>query len=521
MKKDPVHFLLVDDLQENILALQALLRRDGLVFLQANSGMDALELLLKHDVALALIDVQMPEMNGFELAELMRGTERTKNVPIIFLTAGNTDQQRRFRGYEAGAVDFLQKPIEPDILKSKANVFYELHKQRQEVARLLKESREYADALKEADKRKDEFLATLAHELRNPLAPIRNGLEILRRAPDAAKQKDVQDVMTRQLIHMVRLIDDLMDIARVSKGKIELRRERISVQNIINAALESSRPLIDAAGHTLLLDMPEAPVWVEGDLTRLAQAVGNILNNAAKYTKAGGKISLSVIIDDGIVDIRVGDNGIGIPHNMRDEIFHLFTQAQRTFQQSQGGLGIGLALVKHLVELHEGTITVESDGDNKGSVFTISLPAAATLESAVSEAAQESVKTPNAGGLRILVVDDNVPSAKTTAWMLEMIGHQTSMCHDGREALEYAEKFKPQVIFLDIGLPSMSGYEVCKALRQNPIFKEALIIAQTGWGQKRDRDLSEEAGFDHHLVKPINLQDVETLLQKKIAGTIL
>ncbi len=286
-----VPILIVDDLQENLLSLEALLRRDGLEFIKARSGAEALEILLLQEVALALLDVQMPEMDGFELAEIMRGSERTRRIPIIFLTAGSNDRARRFRGYEAGAVDFLEKPLEADILRSKVAVFSELYLQRRQLAvqrdnlsvfaeehlRLLKDARDSAQALKEADIRKDEFLATLAHELRNPLAPISNGLQILRMAPEGPRAEEVREMMERQLTHMVRLIDDLLDVSRVSRGRIDLRKMRMSLQAAVHLALESSSPLVEGNEHRLALDIPEEPFWVEGDLTRLAQVVRTCL----------------------------------------------------------------------------------------------------------------------------------------------------------------------------------------------------------------------------------------------------
>jgi signal transduction histidine kinase len=285
----PVSFLLVDDLEENLLSLEALLRRDGLVLLKARSGDEALELLLKHDVALALVDVQMPGLSGFDLAELMRGNDRTRHVPIIFVTAGNADSQRRFRGYEAGAVDFIHKPIEPDIIRSKADVFFELHRQRQQIAAQRDELKARSAALEEADRRKDEFLATLAHELRNPLAPLRHGIDVLRRKPDGDSAEDIRAMMDRQLTQMVRLIDDLLDVSRISQGKIELRRERLQAAEIVRLALEASRPLIESHGHRLTVDVPDAAIWLDADLTRMAQVLGNLLNNAAKYTPEGGR----------------------------------------------------------------------------------------------------------------------------------------------------------------------------------------------------------------------------------------
>jgi signal transduction histidine kinase len=505
----PVSFLLVDDLEENLLSLGALLRRDGLTLLMARSGDEALELLLQNDVALALIDVQMPGLNGFELAELMRGNERTRRIPIIFVTAGSADGQRRFRGYEAGAVDFIYKPIEPDILRSKAEVFFELYRQRQQIAAQRDELQAQAEALKDADRRKDEFLATLAHELRNPLAPLRQGLDILRRSPDGEGAGDIRDMMDRQLVHLVRLIDDLLDVSRVSQGKIELRKEKIEAADVVRAAVESSRPLIDAARHSLTIDVPALPIWLDADLTRLAQVLGNLLNNAAKYTPDGGRIGLTVQATGDTVVIAVSDNGIGIPAEMQSKVFQLFAQVDNHLDRARGGLGIGLALVKQLVTLHGGTVEVESAGAGQGSRFTIRMPQASAP---ASRPGAEPPQPSPARSLKILVVDDNVEVAEIAGLMLEEIGHTYRIIHDGRRALEAAKDFRPDAILLDIGLPGMDGYAVCRTLRQDDAFKRTPIIAQTGWGQDRDKMQSSEAGFDHHLVKPVTLSDLERLL---------
>ncbi|MDC7677674.1 response regulator [Asticcacaulis machinosus] len=521
--KNPVHILLVDDLPENLLSLEALLRREGLVLLKARSGPEALEILLKQEVALALLDVQMPEMDGFELAEMMRGSERTKRVPIIFLTAGTTDHSRRFRGYEAGAVDFLQKPLEPDILKSKVEVFFELYRQKQHIAaqrdalqsafeenvRLLNESRKYAEALKDADRRKDEFLATLAHELRNPLAPIRNGLHILKMSPNPKIADEVRDMMDRQMTHLVRLIDDLLDVSRVSQGKIDLRRERIALQDVINAALETSRPAIDAGGHSFTLDLPDEPIPVNGDLTRLAQVVSNLLNNAAKYTPDGGHIRLTLTRDGHEARIIVTDTGLGIEKDMLPRVFELFTQVERNLNLSQGGLGIGLALAHRLVQMHAGSITADSEGAGLGSTFTVRLPVT-DLEGVAPEGVEPAAKA--GAPLDVLVVDDNRESAQTTSWMLELIGHQARMVHDGMDAIAAAKATPPDVILLDIGMPGMNGYEVCRELRKHKALKDTVIIAQTGWGQERDRQSAFEAGFDHHVTKPVSLDRFTQLL---------
>ncbi|MDV6332265.1 response regulator [Asticcacaulis sp. 201] len=520
----PVPILIVDDLSENLIALEALLRRDGLEFIKASSGTEALEILLKREVALALLDVQMPEMDGFELAEMMRGSERTRRIPIIFLTAGVTDRSRKFRGYEAGAVDFLEKPLEADILRSKVAVFSELYLQRRQIAvqrdnlkafaeenlRLLKDSRDNAQALKEADVRKDEFLATLAHELRNPLAPIRNGLQILKMSPDGPRAEDVRSMMDRQLTHLVRLIDDLLDVSRVSRGRIDLRKERISLQDAVKAAVETSKPLIDANGHKLTLDIPTEPLWVEGDLTRLAQVVSNLLNNAAKYTAHGGRICLTVTPHTGHADIIVADNGLGIEADMLPRVFDLFAQADSHLDRSQGGLGIGLALVSKLVDMHGGTSKAESDGPGKGSTFTVSLPLVGASGEAQGKPLQKNGRP--AAPMKVLIVDDNVDSAQTSLWMLDLIGHKAEVANDGARALEMASEMKPDVVLLDIGMPGMDGYEVCRHLRKMPGMEQKVLIAQTGWGQESDRQKAFAAGFDHHITKPVSLDLLTQLL---------
>jgi signal transduction histidine kinase len=506
-----VYFLLVDDLEENLLSLEGLLRRDGLVLLKARSGTAALEMLLQYDVALAILDVQMPEMDGYELAELMRGTERTRRVPIIFVTAGAADRQRRFRGYETGAVDFLNKPIEPDILRSKASVFFELYQQRHQIAAQRDELKAYADALTEADRRKDEFLATLAHELRNPLSPIRNGLDILRASPTAPRAEEIRDMMDRQLSHLVRLVDDLLDVSRVSQGKVELRKEQIALSELLKTAVEASNPLIDAARHELIMDVPDQEVWLDADLTRLSQVISNLLNNAAKYTPEGGRIVLSARRDRGEVAIAVSDNGIGIPTDMLPRVFELFTQVRDNLDRSHGGLGIGLALVKQLVEMHGGSITAQSAGPGKGSSFRLRLP---VVDAAAAPAAAElsPPASQQAGRLKVLVVDDNFDVAQTTGWMIEAIGHDYHMVHDSKLAVQTAREYRPDAVLLDINMPGMDGYAVCRALREQPIFEDTVIIAQTGWGKPQDAASSGVSGFDHHLTKPVNMDRLEQVL---------
>jgi signal transduction histidine kinase len=520
----PVYFLLVDDREENLLALEALLRREGLVILKARSGPEALELLLKHDVALSLIDVQMPEMGGFELAELMRGTERTRRVPIIFVTAGMADHDRRFRGYEAGAVDFLYKPIEPDILRGKAAVFFDLYRQRQEVSRhrdelvaataennrLLLESQRYAQALKEADQRKDEFLAMLAHELRNPLTPIRNAAQIVQRseATDEAV-RHACEMMERQVNQMARLIDDLLDISRINRGKIELRRERVELGPVIKHAVEAVRPLTQERQQELILKLPPEAIYLDADSTRLAQIVGNLLNNASKFTDKGGRIIIAAEEIGNEVTIRVADTGIGIAKDELHRIFDLFAQIDTSLERSQNGLGIGLTLVKTLSEMHGGNVAVDSAGLGRGSEFVVSLPVA-NKNSRPLTAQKSADRLPATQKHRILVVDDNRDAATSLAALLKIVGQETHIAFDGMEAVAAAELIRPEVVVMDIGLPKLNGYEAARQIRQQSWGAELVLIALTGWGQDEDRRKSTEAGFSGHLVKPV---DVAALLK--------
>jgi signal transduction histidine kinase len=510
---EPVYFLLVDDLEENLISLEALLRREGLVCLSARSSDEALEILLRQDVALAIVDVRMPGLNGFELAELMRGNERTRRIPIIFVTAGTADTQRRFRGYEAGAVDFIYKPIEADILRSKAEVFLELYRQRQQIAAQRDALEAQAEALRKADSHKDEFLAMLAHELRSHFAPLRHGLDLLVHTPEQENACEIIAVMDRQLNHLVRLIDDLLDVSRISQGKLLLRKARIRLQEVITAAVETSRPMIDAAGHDLVVALPPEPLWLEADLMRLAQVVSNLLNNAAKYTPEGGRIEVRAWQEGQDAVVSVADNGLGIPAQRLEEVFDLFTQVDQHENRAQGGLGIGLALVRRLMGLHGGTVSVASPGSGQGSVFTLRLPLAASpaaQEPAI--AADDAPRSAPATPLRILIIDDSRDVAQTIGWMLEELGHGYHLLHDAQQALPVAAAYRPDAILLDIGLPGTNGYEVCRILRQDPRLASVPIIAHTGWSHAQDKAAVAEAGFDHYLVKPASFRALEALI---------
>jgi len=525
--QDPVFFLLVDDLDENLLALEGLLRRDGLTLLKARNGSQALELLLKHDVALALLDVQMPGMDGFELAELMRGTQRTRRVPIIFLTAGAADSQRRFRGYEAGAVDFLFKPIEPHILRSKADVFFELYRQRQEVAtqrdelqaateenaRLLEASRLQAAALRDADQRKDEFLAMLAHELRNPLAPISNAVEILRLTySDDHGIREAHGIIARQVQHMSRLVDDLLDVARIARGKIELRSAPCDLGQIARETANDYAPLLAAAGVELNIHVPPEPLLVFGDKTRLAQIVGNVLHNASKFTPRGGKVNVATTFTDSTATIAIQDTGAGLDQAFLSHIFEPFGQINQSLDRAKGGLGLGLALAKGLAELHHGKLLAESPGVGQGSTFTLTIPLLGTTVRSVASAVELPPKSEPS--LRIVVVEDNRDAAISLQRVLTMRGHVVQVAFDGVSGIEAANQMRPQVVISDLGLPGeIDGFALAKQIKSQTGSANVYLIALSGYGRDEDRQHAADAGFDKHFVKPIDYAALNSVLQ--------
>lgn len=377
--------------------------------------------------------------------------------------------------------------------------------------RLEDNLRKLAADLSEADRRKDEFLATLAHELRNPLAPIRNALQILALSQDPDDAQRARELMERQLEQMVRLVDDLLDVSRISRGRLELRREHTSLATVIHSAIETSRPLIDSMRHNLTVTLPPETIVVDADLVRLAQVFANLLNNSAKYMDRGGHIGLTVTRRDDQVTISVKDEGIGIATSHLARIFEMFSQVDASLERSQGGLGIGLTLVKRLVEMHGGQIEAHSPGLGQGAEFTVRLPVV-TQSLAPHEPSSNGNAANPKSALRILIVDDNRDGADSLAQLLRFMGNETHTAYDGQKGIEVAEEFRPSVILLDIGLPKLNGFEACRHIRAQPWGKQTIIIAVTGWGQDEDRRLTTEAGFDHHMVKPVNPKDLMKLL---------
>jgi PAS domain S-box-containing protein len=370
----------------------------------------------------------------------------------------------------------------------------------------------FEQALKDGDRRKDEFLATLAHELRNPLAPIRNAVQIFRaKGSPVPELQWARDVIDRQVEQMTRLVDDLLDVSRITRGKIDLRKERVELATVVNNAVEGSRPLIEKWGHELTVKLPSEPVYLDADLTRLAQVLLNLLNNAAKYTEQGGRIWLTAEKDGGQVVIRVKDTGIGIPQEMLPRIFEMFTQVDRSLERSQGGLGIGLTLVQSLVEMHGGTVKVHSDGPGKGSEFVVRLPLATQAEDRGAQGTTGDRPAAAPAKCRILVVDDNQDSADSLAMLLRIMGNEVHTAHDGLEAVGAAGVFRPDVVVLDIGLPKLNGYEAGRRIREQQ-GEDVVLIALTGWGQEEDRRRSKEAGFNYHMTKPVEFDALQKVL---------
>jgi signal transduction histidine kinase/DNA-binding response OmpR family regulator len=666
--EEPISILLVDDEPKNLAVLETVLNNPNYRLVRAESADQALMALIVEEFALMVLDIQMPDMNGFELAQMIKQRKRTASLPIIFLTAYYSEETHVVEGYSTGAVDYLHKPINPTILRSKVAVFAELYRKTRECnlanrtlsaevaerrrtqeelsvlaqeleervvlrtseleqansalraseerfqlalknsrifvyttdrdlrctwvsdqstdsawrpilgsrddgvvppeqAKPLRELKERVletgvgeravfsfeiegrrlhydltvepflddrgvragvaiavmdltdlkqaeSALREADRRKDEFLATLAHELRNPLAPIRNAIQVLHlKASTLEDWHSAADVIDRQSRQMTHLVDDLLDISRITRGKLALRMQPVKLREVIEGAIETSRPLIGARGHQLKVDIPEEDLILNGDLTRLSQILSNLLNNAAKFTEPGGTISLAAKCDSGEVLIAVKDNGIGIPAQVLPCVFQMFAQFDGHLDRSQGGLGIGLQLVKSLVEMHGGTIEATSAGAGKGSEFVVRLPLMAN--SAVNAVCPPvAAEAPATGRLRVLIVDDNQDNVESLRLLLVLMGHDVRVALEGIEGISVAEEFRPDVVLLDIGMPNLDGHEVCRRIRAHDWGRSMVLIAQTGWGQEEDRRRTQAAGFDCHLVKPINHADLTEMLAK-------
>lgn len=664
MPHEPETILIVDDRDANLLALEAVLEPLGERLVKVRSGREALRFLLQEDCALILLDVQMPDLDGFETAALIRQRERTRYTPIIFVTAIRREEEEILKGYANGAVDYVVKPFAPENMVAKVSFFLSQHRrevalqrevaerarERDELERRERMARAEADAhrehlyalfmkapaaiailrgneqefvlanpqfekllgranlvgrsgreaipepaakatwdlleevhrtgdpylgnefpalwgltgengsqrffnfvaqptkaesaamenvmihavevtdsvvarrktealarqLLETDRNKDEFLAILGHELRNPLAPILTALHVMRlRSADPATERE-RAVIERQVSHLSRLVDDLLDVSRATMGKIDLRRERLDLATAVARAVEMAKPLIESRRHHLQLSVPVGALFVEGDPVRLAQVIANLLQNAAKYTDPGGTIEVDGRREGPDMIIRVKDNGRGIPPERLSSMFELFVQGDQ-LDRTHGGLGIGLTLVRSLVQLHGGTVDAHSEGPGSGSEFVIRLPASARDAPRPAPATQPPPAGKAYQRKRVLIVDDDIDAADMLAQALQGAGHEVRKEHDGTSALVAATQFQPDVVLLDLGLPGMDGIEVARRLRGYPQLASVRIVALTGFGQGSDRKRSAAVGIESHLVKPV---DVKTVMEAIAAGRV-
>ncbi|HKU37715.1 MAG TPA: response regulator [Polyangiales bacterium] len=531
--------LVVDDNPANVVAIEAALGDLGARVVRAHSGGEALRILLERDFALILLDVKMPTMDGFETARMIRARKRSSHTPIIFITAHGRDDREVQAAYALGAVDFLFKPVIPEVLRAKATVFVELQQRTAEVARQAEQIREHErrehersmeeersrweaesllrqmEQMAEADRRKDQFLALLGHELRNPLAPIMTGLELLRvrftqpgaRVDDSMMRS--RDVIERQSQHLSRLVDDLLDISRISSGKIELRKAPVAVQEIVELAINTSRPIVDERRHELQVHVPSEPLVVCGDTVRLVQVLANLLNNAARYTPDCGKISVHCERKGNEVELRVRDNGRGISPEFLPHVFDAFSQEEA---RAGSGLGLGLSVVRQLVMMHDGSVAVKSDGSGRGSEFSVLLPLDQSSTKPAEAKRPESAPPAAGRALSIVLIDDSEDIRELMAELFRGWGHHVEVAADGESGSELALRSQPDIAFVDIGLPRIDGYTVAEQLRTQLSRDRLRLVAMTGFGQESDKRRALDAGFDLHIVKPASIEALKRAL---------
>ncbi len=567
---EPANVLLVDDNPARLLSYRTVLEPLGERLVEATSGTEALRAVMNNDFAVIVLDVNMPDMDGFETASLIHQHPRFEKTPIIFVSAVNVSDMDRLQGYKLGAVDYVMVPIIPEILRGKVAVLAELFRKRCELQRL---NGELADAnarlarsnealriererevhklnqaltdsnvklaasnrelkqeidercrieerLREADRRKDEFLATLAHELRNPLAPIQSALNVYRLGHGVAGAEggmfyQIFERQTRLLVHMV---DDLLDVSRITRGRLQLRIERTSLGDILAAAIETAQPLIDEGQHRLEVHLPPQPVHLDADPHRLTQVFGNLLNNACKFSDPDSAIMVRARTDGGSVAIDIRDSGIGLTEQQVRFIFDLFAQADTSLERPHSGLGIGLTLSQRLVELHGGQIRASSDGLGTGSTFTVTLPIVVPDATSAEEPAPAPAEA-TMGSLRIMVVDDNRDSADMLAMSLQIMGHQVRAVYSPLGVTQACADFEPELMIIDIGMPQLNGLALAERLRACAWRgRPPRLVALTGWGQAEDRKRSLAAGFADHLVKPAKLATIERVCRETWAA---
>jgi signal transduction histidine kinase len=539
---EPVNILMVDDQPAKLLVYEAMLGDLGENLIKANTAREALAHLLKDDVAVVLMDVSMPDVDGFELATMIRHHPRCQRTAIIFVSAIHLSDIDMVKGYETGAVDYVSVPVIPEVLRAKVRVFIELHRKTAELNRLNEELearvrarttdlesslrllreresrlRLQGEALAQADRRKDEFLAMLAHELRNPLAPIRNAVELMRRGAKTEKEFAwIRDIVDRQVTHLMRLVDDLLDASRISRGKMALTRSVVDLNRLTADAVESIRGPGGEAREIILSPAAEA-VYVDADAVRLTQVVLNLLNNAIKFTPKNGRIALTIDRHQDYVELSVKDTGRGIAANDLARVFEMFYQGAAAKGGGEGGLGLGLTLVQQLVEMHGGSVRAQSPGPGMGSEFSVRLPVVSgPLQESLTAGDLQSGK--RSSKRRILVVDDNRDAVESLAELLRMDGNEVRVAFDGEAAIKAASRFDPDIVLLDIGMPIVDGYTAAQTIRRNAVRRDLLLVAMTGWGHAEDKGRAMEAGFDAHLVKPVAIESLLDLFSSRKPG---
>jgi signal transduction histidine kinase len=510
---DIPHSMSVEELRQRLQQLQSLIERapvpiaiahdPGCRFISANRALASL-LRLPFDTNISLADPA--HTAGYRIQRDGRDIP-TDQLPMQFAIAQRAPVSNEIEIVRPdGTIIYVQNDVEP-LFDTHGGIYGCVS-----VIVDLTERRSGEIALREADRRKDEFLATLSHELRNPLAPIRAALEVMRLGrDDPALMEKARATMERQLQQLVRLTDDLLDVSRITQDKVELKRERIDLRLVIQSAVEAMRPLVTDREHALRVDLPPDPLYVDADFTRIAQAFSNLLSNAAKYTDRGGSISIAATDADGVGIVRVRDTGIGVPREMLSRIFEMFTQLQAHGDRTTSGLGVGLSLARRLVELHGGTLEANSEGVGRGSEFVIRLPLARVATAAGETLDVRASRALPAGACRVLIAEDNTDAAEMMRVMLCFGGHEVKVATDGVQAVAIAEAVKPDIAFIDLGMPRMDGYEAARRIRR-ALGNRVMLVALTGWGQEEDKSRAREAGFDHHLTKPAEPEMIERMI---------
>lgn len=526
--------LVVDDTPANLWHVELALAPLDRPIVTARSGREALERLEGQEFALVLLDVDMPGMDGYETARWIRSRDRTQHLPIIFTTSKDRDESAALRAYALGAVDFLVKPIIPEVLRAKASVFVTLQERTEQLAAIRLERdfdsrrRDYEtaalrrerdaeqaakqglarlnEALAEMDRRKDSFIAILAHELRNPLAPVRTCVDLIREEPEKPLSPKLLEILDRQTSVLSRLVDDLLDLSRIKADKIELRPEPLDLLDVVEAAIITTQPALEERGHTLNLEAPSTPIEVVADSVRLTQVLCNLMANASRYTPPGGHILVECGIDDEDACVRVIDNGIGIPPELQETIFHMFVQ-ERVRSDGSGGLGLGLALSRRLMDMHHGTIAVSSGGRDRGSTFEVRLPLADSPEALVArprtqEIASVPEPTRDPAMIRTVVIDDNDDARELLSDLLRAKGYEVLAASDGLTGYAMIREHRPDIALVDLGLPGLDGVSVAEKLRTECPDLKTRLVALTGYGDRSDQERTRRAGFHAHLVKP-------------------